>query len=779
MPESTDNRTGNVVEVKKPEAGTAINVASQTGSNVRFDFDPTQDADITRPDGTNDLRFVYDDGSEVVLSDFFAVGDQALPALVLPDGTIVDVSVAFAGMDIDLSPAAGPGAGAAAGSGGVGDYSADAGAFTDGIDRLGTTDPFYWGGGEERAELLTQNIFTPFISITTGTPTPNDNWTVEAGGANVIMDEADLANGSRNTSGSPNPTATVNFNVTTNDGLASITINGSTYNVVGGKIAGFPDAGIAGANGTLTDPVLALQPDGTYSLSFTYNFESAHGHSGSGADMAGDVDSFIISASSVNGATSENVYLNVDIIDDIPVVSITADATHVEEGATITGDWDITYGADAKGEFDTTGEARAVVYNGKEYAFGESIDTDHGTLVVKADGTWEFTAEDNPYKTEDRDVTFSIKAVDGDGDVVEAPVSFTVTDEIQNPDVTTVRITTNNVKESDGGEVVFDITLSNAPDPSFGGKTYVNVTIGDDPTIRQVEIDANGKGQLSIPHGNDEDVYKDGSSITVKVVDVEGGNYEDVDVSGATATAKIDDTESIVNADVKLTTDENGDLVVNVSLTNKDGISTAPGEGQTTTVTVDLGDKTVEVEIKGNETTGSVTVEDFLDSVYDDKITVEAVVTDVEHSGKDFEKVVMGDDKGSFAPIPVDTSYTISTDNYDEADGKLTFDIEFTNPPKGGSGIVEIILKDNTGKPVGSIDGKHTVTIGADGKGKLVVDNPNTEDVYKDPSSVTATVGDINCGYSDPDVTGNGSTTANIEDTIDPTTAKVTGIVAD
>ncbi|MDD2154650.1 hypothetical protein NPS52_29015, partial [Pseudomonas putida] len=67
----------------------------------------------------------------------------------------------------------------------------------------------------------------------------------------------------------------------------------------------------------------------------------------------------------------------------------------------------------------------------------------------------------------------------------------------------------------------------------------------------------------------------------------------------------------------------------------------------------------------------------------------------------------------------------------------------------------------------------YTVEVDAAGKGTLQVPSTNGEDVYKDASSVTATVTSVNGGnYEGVDLTG-ATTTATVEDTIDTTTVAV------
>ncbi|MBO0367650.1 hypothetical protein GIB23_11170, partial [Pseudomonas putida] len=53
---------------------------------------------------------------------------------------------------------------------------------------------------------------------------------------------------------------------------------------------------------------------------------------------------------------------------------------------------------------------------------------------------------------------------------------------------------------------------------------------------------ADGKGTLSVPNTNVEDVYKDGSEVTATVTAVNGGNFEAVDLAGANTTVAVEDT---------------------------------------------------------------------------------------------------------------------------------------------------------------------------------------------------------------------------------------------
>lgn len=144
MPNNTDNQNiANVLSVPGPLAGQNLNVDMVPGSAVQLPFEPGE-ASVSR--SGNDLTFELDDGGSVTISDFFVSADGELPLLILPGGEQVPAALAFADSDMDISTAAGPGNPPGSGAG---DYSDDPGSLLGGVDRLGMTDPFFWGRGSE------------------------------------------------------------------------------------------------------------------------------------------------------------------------------------------------------------------------------------------------------------------------------------------------------------------------------------------------------------------------------------------------------------------------------------------------------------------------------------------------------------------------------------------------------------------------------------------------------------------------------------------------------
>lgn len=131
-----------------PAAGAAV-VASRPGQAFVFDFD-LENATFTR--SGNNLVIQADNGASVTLSDYFAVGDESLPNLVLADGSVVsgnDFLAQFS--DLDLSTAAGPAGGGAAAGSGAGEYADAAGELVGGVDRMEGLGPMQWTQGSATA----------------------------------------------------------------------------------------------------------------------------------------------------------------------------------------------------------------------------------------------------------------------------------------------------------------------------------------------------------------------------------------------------------------------------------------------------------------------------------------------------------------------------------------------------------------------------------------------------------------------------------------------------
>ncbi len=634
------------VHVAAPAAGANVDIA--TAGQVIIDFDPSR-ADFERTG--NNLVITSDNGGKAVIVNFFVTGGQALPEFVLPDKTEV------AGADLlqqlnpemDLSTAAGP---SGASSSGAGAYDDNSGDLLGGLDRLGSLGTDFWGRNTTPPEPIQENlivapvaapIIAPLTPVSIGivptTPTQppegpgTPEYSLELGGANLTVNEAFLPGGSQ-TPPVGIDSSPVAFLITSNNGLSGITLGGTTYAVQpDGTLAGFPAAGVAGMVGSLTDPHVVDLGGGQYRLEFTYSFTSPFHHEGSiqGTDTAGDVDSFTLSVVSLSGVNSNSVYAHVDVIDDVPVVTLglgegqipaldegqisalDITAGTVIEGSGLSGTWSVVAGADGPSPQGTE-----VIVGGVSHAVGEAITTSSGVLTVNADNTWTFAAADDVYASGDRQVTFGIRITDSDGDVAFKELTFNVADD---RDATRVVITPVDTLEGTS-TVDFNIQLSNPP--QAGSPASVTVDVGG--TVYTVALDATGAGVLHVPNANAEDVYIDPTTVTATVTSVIGGNFEAVDVSGAAATAHVGDTINTTTVGLSITP---GDVLNGAAVTITATVNNVPIL-QDLVLTLSNG---ATVTIPQGSLSGSVTVNafDLDDGVLDNLYKVSVVSAGPNH----------------------------------------------------------------------------------------------------------------------------------------------------
>jgi hypothetical protein len=124
-----------------------------------------------------------------------------------------------------------------------------------------------------------------------------------------------------------------------------------------------------------------------------------------------------------DGSTAPGT-LTITFNDDAPTASNEA-SQNVAEGATVTGMLDFVQGAD--GASVTAINGTTLVFGGDGYS--QVIDIGVGTIKVKADGTYSFTADasvDNTNGPVAVNATYTV--TDGDGDTATANIAFAVTD---------------------------------------------------------------------------------------------------------------------------------------------------------------------------------------------------------------------------------------------------------------------------------------------------------------------------------------------------------------
>ncbi|MDC0691024.1 hypothetical protein POF53_25820, partial [Mitsuaria sp. RG] len=293
-----------------------------------------------------------------------------------------------------------------------------------------------------------------------------------------------------------------------------------------------------------------------------------------------------ITDASVVGKTFENLELGgsatVQITDTISevVATLSADKTTVAEGGQFTYTVTLT---NAQG-LSVTG------HNGLTFTLTD------GTKVTipagSATGTVTITAKDDVFVGGQPSIVNKIESVTGGGNFEKLTLgnntlTTTVTDE---PGSGTPG--TGNQGDKVSVTIVGNGDVNEAQQPSFTVK--VSQKLDQDLTVTlsngaKVVIPA---GQTQVEYkaaAQGDDVFKDGSSLTVGVTDatVTGKTFENLELGG-NATVQITDTISEVVATLsadKSTVSEGGQITYTVTLTNAQGLSVTGHNGLTFTLT--------------------------------------------------------------------------------------------------------------------------------------------------------------------------------------------------
>ncbi|AWC21143.1 Poly(beta-D-mannuronate) C5 epimerase 2 [Aminobacter sp. MSH1] len=220
--------------------------------------------------------------------------------------------------------------------------------------------------------------------------------------------------------------ATGTFTVTANGEAFTLTVGGATGTTVTSAVleaaaAANNFSGIAPVNtgeGSLT---ITGYNAATGVVSYSYALTAPQTHTGQGAG-APVTDTIPISVTDATGDTVTGE-INMSIVDDVPMVTIGGDdngsptSSTVDEGTSVSGNWTMQPGADGVVPDKLTISYDDGTSHTVQVSYGQSIDTAYGKLTLQAPvngvGTWTFLANQ---VTGSKDVTFTIKAVDGDGD---------------------------------------------------------------------------------------------------------------------------------------------------------------------------------------------------------------------------------------------------------------------------------------------------------------------------------------------------------------------------
>ncbi|MBS8268175.1 type I secretion C-terminal target domain-containing protein [Halomonas litopenaei] len=231
-------------------------------------------------------------------------------------------------------------------------------------------------------------------------------------GAELVVRESALAQGSRPSADALAQSSSFNFD--TPDGLGALTLGGTLSLTLADLQA------LEGTPRSLDTPHGILWLDGfqgdATGGTVLYHFEltnTVDNDETQGATDGGFLEQIEVTVTDVDG-DGRTASLDVLILDDVPGIELGGPA-EVGEGSTIEGSWSAVDGADGVASLVVS-----VAGIDESFALGQEIVLEEGRLIVKADGSWSFTAAVGLDQGASPSVEFSLIQTDGDGDQADA-----------------------------------------------------------------------------------------------------------------------------------------------------------------------------------------------------------------------------------------------------------------------------------------------------------------------------------------------------------------------
>ncbi|WP_241745144.1 retention module-containing protein, partial [Pseudomonas asiatica] len=330
---------------------------------------------------------------------------------------------------------------------------------------------------------------------------------------------------------------------------------------------------------------------------------------------------------------------------------------------------------------------------------GQTITVEAG----KTQGSVDFQTPANDVYNNGSTVSVTIESATG-GNFEQltpnpTPAQTTINDSI---DITTATLTANP-SVTEGGVITYTVTLSNP------AQTPVTVTLSNGQTITVEAGKTQGSVDFQTPAN---DVYNNGSTVSVTIQSATGGNFEQLTPNPTPAATVINDSIDTVTVSIvsngNVTEDQQPSFTVKVSQALDRPLTVTLSNGDT--VTIQAGKTEVEYKTPAQG-----------DDVIKDAGSVTLSITDATVSGATFEKLTFG------GPATVQISDTISevvaTLTVDKASvaegGQVTYTVTLTNA-QGLSvtqhGALTFTLTDGTKVtiPANSASGSATITVNDD-----------------------------------------------------------------
>ncbi len=275
------------------------------------------------------------------------------------------------------------------------------------------------------------------ISIGDATPTIGD-LTPQGSGGDTTVNEKGLpaSSGSEGSGelaapgadGDPSEHNTGTFTITSPDGIATLTINGTAISA-------------AALTNSASVPVNVTTPDGntltitgfnagTGQVSYTYTLVDNETHPGAGTDSI--FDNMTVTVTDTDGDVSAPGTLSVQIIDDVPTANLDTNSVASGSFAAVTGQvlTNDVFGADGAAltapAGGVVGVAAGTTAGGIDANVGTQIHGLYGTLTLQADGSYSYLRDAGSQGGHNDVFTYTIK--DGDGDLSHTTLTISIGD---------------------------------------------------------------------------------------------------------------------------------------------------------------------------------------------------------------------------------------------------------------------------------------------------------------------------------------------------------------
>ncbi|HEJ1057809.1 TPA: retention module-containing protein, partial [Pseudomonas putida] len=350
-------------------------------------------------------------------------------------------------------------------------------------------------------------------------------------------------------------------------------------------------------------------------------------------------------------------------------------------------------------------------------------------------------ANDTPYIDGGQISATVTGSTGGGGLTVTLPQTPAVTQVTDTIDTTTATLTASP-SVTEGGVITYTVTLSNP------AQTPVTVTLSNGQTITVEAGKTQGSVDFQTPAN---DVYNNGSTVSVTIENATGGNFEQLTPNPTPAQTTINDsvdtTTATLTASPSVT--EGGVITYTVTLSN-------PAQ---TPVTVTLSNgQTITVE--AGKTQGSVDFQTPANDVYNNGSTVSVTIENA--TGGNFEQLT---------PNPTPAQTTIN-DSVDTTTATLTASPSVT---EGGVITYTVTLSNPAQTPVTvTLSNGQTITVEA-GKTQGSIDfQTPANDVYNNGSTVSVTIENATGGNFEQLTPNPTPAQTTINDSVDTTTATLT-----